>query len=199
MRFLLLALAGAVYGFLGGALFRRVHLRGEINRILAHVLSFRLFIDEPVLVFRAQVELLRENLRVLRKVALPGVVMAIVFVLSFGTLDRYFGRGELPAGRPMVITAPDEIALPAEIVAESPAVRIPRLHEVSWRVHVAPGFSGGLPAGLQARYPRARIFGAEWWLWFFAFSGAGATALYSVRYERSAVFCPDAVRREERR
>ena len=69
MKFLLLALAGAVYGFLGGALFRRVHLRGEINRILAHVLSFRVFIDEPVLVFRAQVELLRETLRVLRTVA----------------------------------------------------------------------------------------------------------------------------------
>ncbi|MES1262655.1 MAG: hypothetical protein ABUS49_13055 [Acidobacteriota bacterium] len=180
MKFALLVGAGIAYGLLGWFLFRGVRGGQSVNRILAHVLSFRLFLDEPGLIFRAQIDLLRENLRLLRRIAFPCAVLGAVFALSFHSLDGYFGHGALPVGQTTVISASKEAPLPAGLVAETPAVRIPRLHQVLWRVHPTREFAGRFPAGVEVHYPRANILGLPWLVWFGIVS-AGAAMGISLR------------------
>jgi hypothetical protein len=176
VKFALLVIAGVSYGFLCGLLFRRVYIGQSVNRIIAHVLSFRLFLDEPGLIFRAQLDLLRENLRLLRQIAIPCAVLGAVFALAFSSLDGAFGHGTLPVGTATVISASSEVPLPHGIVAETPAVRIPRLHQVVWRVHSTREFAGNFPAGVHVQYPAANILGLHWLVWFGIVS-AGAALL----------------------
>ena len=61
-------------------MFRRLadarRVRAATNQILARIMEFRLFVDEPALVWRAQKEALRANLALLREIALPCLIMA---------------------------------------------------------------------------------------------------------------------------
>jgi len=173
MKSALLTLAAIAYGGLAVILFRRVELRPVTNRIVAHLLSFRLFIDEPQLIFRAQRDLLRENLRMLRLIAVPCLILAA----AFGLVMYFFADGPIPPGKPFVVSQPDGSALPAGLVPETPMVRVPRLHQVAWRVHAAPGFSGTVPGPHTA----AHVFGLHWLAWFVGLS-ALASFLLSVLY-----------------
>src|SRR6266700_6999095 len=81
-------------------------LRRTVNRILAHVLEFRLFLDEPAIILRAQRDLIVENVRLLGQIALPCLILAIPSALLYEPLDRHFGYGPLRVGEPVVVSAP---------------------------------------------------------------------------------------------
>jgi hypothetical protein len=137
-------LLSIVYGILAAIIFRRLtdapSLRRTVNRILAHLMELGLFIDSPSLVFRAQRDLLRENLRLLRLTILPAAILALLFALLYPLMNATYGRAPLPVGEPAVVTIQtqdDSIPLleaPDGIAVETPAVRIPHDHEISWRV-----------------------------------------------------------------
>ena len=73
--------------------------------MMAHVMEFRLFLDSPALVLRAQRDLLRENLHLLRLILLPCAILAFIFIVLFPQLDAMYGHAPLPVGEPSVVTA----------------------------------------------------------------------------------------------
>ncbi|HYA17449.1 MAG TPA: sulfatase-like hydrolase/transferase [Bryobacteraceae bacterium] len=176
--------AGAVCGLLSALLFRSFSSQGTrqtLDRAIAHVMELRLFIDEPSLVLKAQRDLIREDARLLRQIALPVLLSALLFGIVIWPLDRICGHGALPAGRAVVVTAgvdSAELEAPAGVVIETPGVRIAGAHEVSWRIRPKQPFRGNLGArGAGGRlyhvdvpWPRATILGINWLVWFFAFS-----------------------------
>ena len=129
----------------------RARLRRTINRMIALVIEFRLFIDEPLLVLRAQRELLKENGRLFLLIARPTACAAIVFLLCFPHLEALYGHAPLPLGKPAVVTAQLSrahragrftLAAPAAISVETPAVRALYTNQMSWRIRPSGVFSG---------------------------------------------------------
>ena len=129
----------------------RARLRRTINRMIALVIEFRLFIDEPLLILRAQRELLKENVRLLALISRPTAIAALVFLLCFPHLEALYGRAPLPAGEPAIITAQlsradragqPTLAAPPVISVETPAVRALYRNQVSWRIRPAGAFAG---------------------------------------------------------
>ena len=194
-----------IYGFAAALAFGRFAdeslVRASINRMIAHVMEFRLFIDSPALIFRAQRELLVENFRLLRLVLLPGGVMAFIFVMLFPTLDAMYGHAPLPAGQVSVVSAhvaDGTLEVPAVIRVETDGVRSASDHEVSWRVRPLGRVNGELRVGLLTRrvvagdgivygwrapfvtpgieiaYPARVILGMNWMVWFFLISSLAA-------------------------
>jgi hypothetical protein len=183
MKLLELALAGAIYGFAATFAFRRFtrreSLHGTINRILAHVLEFRLFLDEPAIILRAQRDLIRENIRLLRQIALPCLLLAIPSILLYGPLDRHFGYGPLRVGEAVVVTAPldsgmTELKAPPGMVVETPGVRVMRSREISWRVRPVSAQYGAFPPSVEVPYPHAGILNLHWTVWFLVISALTA-------------------------
>jgi len=194
-----------IYGFAAALALRRFSdreaVRASINRMIAHLYEFRLFIDTPSLIFRAQMDLLRENLRLLRLILLPCAMLAVFFVALFPQLDAWYGHTPLPPGEPSVITAQFDDAVleaPAGIAVETPPVHSVHDHEVSWRVRPLGKVSGELRLrhdghlivkqivvgsgwidgytgrGVGIHYPRRTVFEANWMVWFFLLSGIAA-------------------------
>lgn len=195
-----------IYGIVAALVFRRfsdaqaVRLTG--NRMLAHVLEFRLFVDSPSLVFRAQRELARENLRLLRLILLPCVILAAIFLLLFPQLDAMYGHTPLPPGRPSVVTANFEgnatLEAPPGIAVETPAVHSTDDRQISWRIRPLGEVTGDLKlhaggrvatkqivAGsglidayttraITVHYPSRHVLGTNWMVWFFLLSSVAA-------------------------
>jgi hypothetical protein len=149
---MMLAICAAVYGAIAAMVFRRftdrTRMRVAVNHMLAHIMEFALFIDEPRLILKAQVDLIKGNFRLLRRIALPCVLLGIPFLLLYPGMDRQFG-----ARISNVLTLPTGQALPVGVVAETPAVRIPRTHEISWRIR-------------PSATPRTNLLGLHWTVWF---------------------------------
>jgi hypothetical protein len=137
-------LVSILYGMAAVLIFRPLtdapSLRRTVNRILAHVMELGLFIDSPSLVFRAQRDLLRENLRLLRLTILPAAILALLFALLYKPIDAIYGHAPLPIGEPAVITiqmqpmAQVQLDAPDGIAVETPAVRVLHDHQISWRI-----------------------------------------------------------------
>lgn len=136
-------LCSILYGIAAVFIFRRLTdrsaLRRSFNLILAHVMELALFLDSPSLVFRAQRDLLKENLRLLRLTILPAAILAILFAILYQPLNAIYGRAPLPVGEPAVVTIPIEDKIPQleppdGIALETPAIRVLRDHEISWRI-----------------------------------------------------------------
>lgn len=113
------------------------------DQIIALVMEQALFIDDPVLVLRAQRELLRQNGRLLILLARPTVIAATVFLLALPHLEALFGRAALRTGDPAVITvqrigpasaADFSLKPPPGIAVETPGVDIPVENQISWRI-----------------------------------------------------------------
>jgi len=158
---MMLAVCAAVYGAVAALVFHRftnrARMRMAVNHMLAHVMEFALFIDEPRLILKAQLDLMKENFRLLRQIALPCVLLGIPFVLFYPAMDRQFGSHSSS-----VLTLPIGQALPAGVVAETQGVRILRTHEISWRIR-------------PSAKPRTNLFGLHWTVWFGAVSLVAAT------------------------
>jgi hypothetical protein len=152
----------AIYGLAAALAFRRwsdeASLRRTVNRMMAHVMEFRLFLDSPVLVLRAQRDLLRDNLQLLRMVALPGAILAAVFLVLYPQLDAIYGHAPLRTGERSVVTVqlgdlpePPSLEAPAGIAVETPGVRVVHDRQVSWRVRPLGRTSGELKLRYDGR------------------------------------------------
>jgi hypothetical protein len=194
-----------IYGLIAVYVFRRFTdetlLRDSANRMIAHAMELRLFIDSPRLVFRAQRELLRENLHLLRLISIPSIILAALFTLMFPQLDAMYGHAPLRIGEDSVVTAhisDGQLEAPTGIRIESPAVRSIHDRDVSWQIRPLGAVSGqlrvqtltqpvvagkGLVNGwrlpftspsIEIPYPKASVFGLNWMVWFFLFSTVAA-------------------------
>jgi hypothetical protein len=127
--------------------FRRTSDQTAVRRakslVTAHLLEFRLFMDEPRLILRAQRDLILANLRFLKLMLWPVVVLALPMALLLAGMDAFYGRAPLVAGQPAIVTAQLHataagglllLRAPAEIAVETPGVRVPAEHQVSWRI-----------------------------------------------------------------
>jgi hypothetical protein len=158
----LIAIAAA-YGLISAILFRRLTDSREISktfgRIVAHLLEFVLYAEEPGLVFQAQKDLLRENLRLLRLTAAPLLLSVGIFAAVWLPLDRYVCRQPAATGTVAVVATPLDRGLSSDaVLAEVPPVRVPRLNQQFWRVRV-------LRASPLVSRP-ARYSGLPWTAWF---------------------------------
>jgi hypothetical protein len=176
-----------LYGVIAVLIFRRLtdqsSLRRTVDRILAHVMELGLFIDSPMLIFRAQRDLLRENFRLLRLTILPGAILALLFAALYPFMNTRYGRAPLPVGEPSVITTQMKDATipqldpPDGIAVETPAVRIPHDHEISWRIRPLRPTTTDLkfrivpPSSIAIPYPER-----PWLLQFVLISSLSAIA-----------------------
>ena len=130
-------------------------LRSTANRMLAHLMEFRLFVDEPALVMRAQRDLFVENWRLLRLLARPSLILIVPSMILLAQMDACYSRAPLRVGDPAVVTVqfkrPGESAktgitlqTPTAIRVETPAVRILSVNQISWRVRPLAVVSGQL-------------------------------------------------------
>ncbi len=125
-------------------------LRTAINRVLAHLLEFRLFADEPAIILQAQRRLLLANLRVLRYCLVPSLMLAVPFAILLAGADAFLGRAAILPGKATTVTiqtTPAELAglslrVPAGFIVETPSVSVPAEHQTSWRVRPVRPSSG---------------------------------------------------------
>src|SRR5262245_19649742 len=105
-------------------------LREVKDRLKAHLLELRLFIDEPAVIWQAQRNLIAANGRYLALMVRPIVVLGVPMALFLALLHPYFGIAPLPLGHAAVVTVqlsqPMDVSLktPDGITVETPAVRI---------------------------------------------------------------------------
>jgi hypothetical protein len=185
-------------GFATVFVFRRwtdaAAIRAVTNRMLAHMMEFRLFVDEPGLILRAQGDLFKENWRLLVLVLRPTLILVIPFAVLFAEMDAHYARAPLQLGRPAIVTVQFKSAdhagivlkTPKGIEVETPGVHIPRLNQISWRIRPVSPFSGkiqvigGQIAWIAILYPSATILGLYWLVWFVIISTAAALATYAI-------------------
>ena len=105
------------------------------RKLHAHLLAFRLFSDEPRLIFRAQRDLLVWNARYLALMLRPTLVMLLPLAALLWHLDAVYGRRALAPGESTIVTlqlAPGEdlfrpnyrLMREPGVEAETPPVRI---------------------------------------------------------------------------
>ncbi len=134
------------------------------RKIRAALYEFRLFGDEPWLVFRAQGQLLLWNARYLGLMLKPAAVVILPILALTILLDTVYGHRPLQVGQDTLVTArvADNVDLNRvspdlrgnNIAVETPSVRLPAQHQVVWGVRAtAPGngdLSLSLPHGAEA-------------------------------------------------
>jgi hypothetical protein len=202
-----LVLIAAAYGAIAVSVFRKftkkLSLQQSVNRILAHLMELGLFLESPALVFRAQRELMLENLRLLRLILVPACILGAVFAILVPVLNAMYGRAPLPVGQPSVVTVqltdgtvPVELETPTGIAIETPGVRDMRDRQVSWRVRplvsnardfefrvanrvVTDGMFLHDPSirAIDIRYPHWTMWGFTWLWWFVAISSVSSMAV----------------------
>jgi hypothetical protein len=141
-----------VYGLAAVLLLRRLSneasIRRSVNKMIAHVMEFRLFLNSPALILRAQRDLLRENLHLLRLILLPCVILASIFVVLFPQLNAMYGHAPLKVGERSVVTArlsgDAVLEAPAGIDVETPGIHSVHDRQVSWRIRPLGRTSGEL-------------------------------------------------------
>jgi hypothetical protein len=115
------------------------------RRVRAHFQELRLFADDPVLVLRAQKNVLLWNLRYLRVLLIPFVVMIVPAFFAADQLENFFARRPLHAGEAAVVTLQARPAIDLSSIdpvltatqpfqVESSPVRIQSLNQICWRV-----------------------------------------------------------------
>jgi arylsulfatase A-like enzyme len=198
-----LAPLSAVCGMVTAFIFRRLgssHIRRTVNLILAHLMELRLYLDEPRLVWNAQRNLLRDNLRLFRQIAVPSLIAAPLLSLVMWQAASVYGHAPLRAGEAVVVTAHvntadlSDVRLEAQagVAIETPGVRVPRLHEVSWRIRPRQPFSGRLRVTggverIDIPWPRATVLGVSWMIWFFGISTISALLAPRISKRRAAL------------
>lgn len=119
-------------------------IEGAKRKLRAHLYAFRLYADEPALIFRAQKQLLAWNARYIGLMLRPALVVTVPMILLLLQLDAVYGRRALAPGETAIVTAQldrradltrltpalDSLA----VAVETPPVRVPADHQVCWRV-----------------------------------------------------------------
>jgi hypothetical protein len=117
------------------------------RKIRAALYEFRLFGDEPRLVFRAQGQLLLWNARYLGLMLKPAAVVLLPIVVLTMLMDTVYGHRSLRVGEDTIVTArvANNIDLNKispeirgnNITVETPSVRMPDQHQVVWGVRAS--------------------------------------------------------------
>ena len=77
----------------------------EIRRqIQACLYELRLFVDEPSLVWRAQVRLLALNIRYLSLMLRPALILAVPMLFLFAVLEPFYGKAPLAISEDSIVT-----------------------------------------------------------------------------------------------
>lgn len=133
-------------------------IRRAKRQVTAHLLEFRLFMDEPRLVLRAQRDLIVANLRFLRLMLRPVIVLAVPMALLLAEMEAFYGHAPLEIGKPAIVTAQLKdsggdltLKAPKGIAVETPAVHVLNERQVSWRVRPTQAVSGELEIGASGR------------------------------------------------
>jgi len=130
-------------------------IRATRKRIQAHLMEFRLYGDEPALIWQTQKSLLRENIRYLRLMVRPLLLAAVPLAVLYFCLDGWYAKSPLPIGRDSVITVqlrgpvdpdalPPLLQVPTGIVIDAPAVRLIDRRQISWRIRPLQDTSGAV-------------------------------------------------------
>jgi hypothetical protein len=174
---------GVICGAVSMWLFRRFtdseRLRAAINLIWAHLLEFQLFASEPVIILRAQRDLIAANARFLKLIAWPLLLLALLMSLIIAAGGAIFGKAPLPVGQATVLSIQCTPATSTQILSgihltasrgvrvETPSVRIPSERRVCWRVRVTEPVASHIEIGagrdvitkrIAAGYGPARAF-----------------------------------------
>jgi hypothetical protein len=159
MKLVSLAVVGVICGVAASLVFGRTAdtraVRATRRRLYAHLIEFRLFADEPALIWRAQKALVRDNLRLLALVARPALILLLPMAWVFAQLDWLCGYGPLVPGQPAIVTAQmagslepadagASLAAPPGIAVETPPVRVWHDRQISWRIRPAAAVEGVL-------------------------------------------------------
>jgi uncharacterized membrane protein (DUF106 family) len=115
------------------------------DRITAGLFEIRLFQDDLRAIFRAQGEILRHNLSYVGLSLVPLLWMIVPIVLVIAQLQFHYGYEGLSPGRGALVTAelredwsgdrpPVSLEVPEGLRVDSPAVWLPSLREVVWRI-----------------------------------------------------------------
>jgi len=125
------------------------------RRLIAHLYEFRLFAEEPRLIWRAQKGLLAASAGYAATMVRPGLILAVPFILLLPQLDAFYGRRPLPVGQPALLVLqskgplnradPDPVLeSPAGLMVESPPLRLLARSQIVWRIRPAQELSGVL-------------------------------------------------------
>jgi hypothetical protein len=132
---------GAVLVF--GYVSNQESLRRIKNRIQAHLLELRLFPDQLGVVLRAYGRVLRWTLLYLMYNLKPLAILMLPLAVIMVQLDLRLGRAPFQPHDSFILTAKlaepgaldsDSLKLPKGLTLTAPAVNIPALHEVDWRI-----------------------------------------------------------------
>lgn len=111
------------------------------KRLVAHILEFRLFYDEPALVWRAQIAVIRQNLRLLALLVPPLLILTLPMAWILLQMEAAFAYQPLTVGAPAVVTAQftsaafdAELKANPEIAVETTGVRSLADQQISWRI-----------------------------------------------------------------
>jgi hypothetical protein len=124
------------------------------RKIRAALYEFRLFGDEPRLVFRAQGRLLLWNARYLGLMLKPAAVVILPIIVLTMLMDTVYGHRSLHVGEDTLVTArvANNVDLNKisptlrgnNIAVETPSVRMPDQHQVVWGVRATDPGTGRL-------------------------------------------------------
>ena len=126
-------------------------LRKARKLLMAHLMEFRLYYNEPALIWGAQKAVVRDNVRLLGLLLRPVLILALPMAWLFTQLDSIYGFAPLPVGQASVVTAQMDAPLtgatltaPTEIAIETPPVRSMADNQVSWRIRPVRPVRGSL-------------------------------------------------------
>jgi hypothetical protein len=146
-----LAVFSAIWGVLAVLVFRRLTnrnaVRAAINRIYARLLEIRLYSDDLFFVWRAQKDLIADNLTFLARITPAVLILAIPFALIYPQLDAIFGTAPLEVGHTATVTLSGNsgtLQAPQGIQIETAPVKDSADHEVSWRIRAITAIRGTL-------------------------------------------------------
>jgi hypothetical protein len=135
------------------------------RKIRANLYAFRLFADEPALIFRAQKQLLLWNARYLGLMLGPSVAMFVPAAVLLTQLEAVYGSRPLEAGESAIVTAQFDASADSPafapsleghgILVETPAVRIPDRRQACWRVRAISGRASVKSGSVWLRVPGA--------------------------------------------
>jgi hypothetical protein len=162
---LFLAILATLTGILTTLVIRRTTTPGALrdtrSRMQAHLLEFRLFFDEPSLIWEAQVSLLRDNARLLRLLLPSALILALPMTWLVLQLDTVYGFRPLRTGELAIVTA--QLTRPIEttdrfelqgaggIVVETPSIRAWHDNRVNWRIRPLHKGQGVLDLTINGR------------------------------------------------
>lgn len=152
-----LAALGVALGLLLLLVLRKVSnqeaIRSIRRQLQACLYELRLFVDEPALVWRAQMRLLWLNVRYLALMLRPALILAVPMLFLFSVLEPFYGKAPLPVSEASLVTvklahlpgavvAPPILQPPEGIQVETPAVRMEGTGLICWRIRPEKPISG---------------------------------------------------------